>query len=53
VEEFTMPKVVIKGDSQKSDDAAVPDHLWLWAFVRGYGNPGIAEQHLTALGHTS
>ena len=49
VEAFSLPKEVIKGDSQKADNAAVPDHLWQWAFVQGYGDPRIAEQHLTAL----
>ena len=28
--------VVVKGDSQKADDAAVPDQLWLHAFLGGY-----------------
>ena len=28
---------VIKGDSQKADNAAVPDQLWIRAFVLGYG----------------
>ena len=27
---------VVKGDSQKADDAAVPDQLWLHAFLGGY-----------------
>ena len=29
---------VTKGDSQKADKASVPDHLWLRAFVVGYGD---------------
>ena len=29
---------VTKGDSQKADNASVPDHLWLRAFVVGYGD---------------
>jgi hypothetical protein len=34
---------MIKGDHQKADTAAVPDHLWLRAFAMGYGvrGPGI------------
>ncbi len=34
-----QPGEVIKGDSQKADDAVVPDQLWLHAFVVGYGDP--------------
>ncbi|KAL3791415.1 hypothetical protein ACHAW5_005789 [Stephanodiscus triporus] len=41
---------VIKGDSQKADDAAVPDRLWLRAFALGYGATGHAARHLRALG---
>ena len=41
---------VKKGDSQKADDAAVPDHLWLRAFVLGYGAAGHSARHLRALG---
>ena len=29
---------VTKGDSQKADNASVPDHLWLRAFAVGYGD---------------
>ena len=39
---------VIKGDHQKADDAAVPDHLWLRAFALGYGDPACAARHLEA-----
>ena len=28
---------VIKGDTQKADSVAVPDHLWVYAFLCGYG----------------
>jgi hypothetical protein len=44
---------VVKGDAQKADGAAVPDHLWIHAFLEGYakeGEEGDATQHLTALG---
>ena len=40
---------VIKGDHQKADNAAVPDHLWLRAFVLGYGDPTHPTRHLEAL----
>jgi hypothetical protein len=30
---------VRKGNSQKADNASVPDHLWLHAFAMGYGDP--------------
>ena len=40
---------VIKGDHQKADNAAVPDHLWLRAFALGYGDPAHPARHLEAL----
>ena len=44
---------VVKGDSQKADGAAVPDRLWIHAFLKGYtreGEEGGARLHLRALG---
>ena len=41
---------VVKGDSQKADDAAVPDQLWLHAFLVGYEDPGCLARHRSALG---
>ena len=44
---------VIKGDAQKADGAAVPDHLWIHAFLEGYareGEEGDSRLHLRALG---
>jgi hypothetical protein len=41
---------VVKGDSQKADDAAVPDHLWLHAFLMGYKDPQCMARHRAALG---
>ncbi len=40
---------VRKGDSQKADDASVPDHLWLHAFASGYGDPSCMARHSTML----
>jgi hypothetical protein len=40
---------VTKGDSQKADNASVPDHLWLRAFVVGYGYEACAARHREAL----
>ena len=40
---------VIKGDSQKADNSSVPDHLWLRAFVIGYGNEACVERHREGL----
>ena len=40
---------VIKGDHQKANNAAVPDHLWLRAFAIGYGDPAYPARHLEAL----
>jgi hypothetical protein len=52
MEELTTSAEVIKGDSQKADNAAVPDHLWLRAFVQGYGTRACAACHLEMLGWT-
>ncbi len=41
---------VLKGDSQKANNAAVPDQLWLHAFMVGYGNPCCLAWHCLALG---
>ena len=41
---------VVKGDQQKSDNAAVPDQLWTFAFLCGYGPEGHGGRHLQALG---
>ena len=49
-EEYVAAEAVIKGDSQKADNAAIPDHLWLRAFVLGYGELGHSARHLRALG---
>ena len=43
---------VIKGDSQKVDNAEVPDHLWLHASITGqggYGNQACLDSHRAAL----
>ena len=52
VEEYVAAEEVIKGDLQKTDNAAVPDHLWLRAFDLGYGESGHSAWHLRALGRT-
>jgi hypothetical protein len=39
----------VKGDTQKSDGAAVPDHLWIHAFLQGYGQEAYLDLHLSAL----
>jgi hypothetical protein len=44
------PMEVVKGGSQKVDNAAVPDQLWLQAFLGGYGDPGCLVRHRFALG---
>ena len=49
-EEYVVGDEVIKGDSQKADDAADPDHLWLRALVLWYGAAGHSAPHLWALG---
>jgi hypothetical protein len=41
---------VIKGDTQKADGAAVPDHLWIYVFLCGYRPDGHGPGHLRALG---
>jgi hypothetical protein len=41
---------VIKGDTQKADGAVVLDHLWVYAFLCGYGQENHRPQHLWALG---
>ena len=44
---------VVKGGAQKADGAAVPDHLWIHAFLKGYtreGEEGNSQLHLRALG---
>ena len=40
---------VTKGNSQKADNASVPDHLWLRAFVIDYGDDACAARHRDAL----
>ena len=40
---------VIKGDHQKANNAAVPDHLWLRAFAMGYGDTAYSVHHLEVL----
>ncbi len=42
-------ELVVKGDTQKSDGAAIPDHLWLRAFLQGYGREACSEEQLQAL----
>jgi hypothetical protein len=37
---------VIKGDTQKADSAHVPDHLWVYAFLCGYGPGAHGPRHL-------
>jgi hypothetical protein len=47
----TQPHVqVVKGDTQKADSAAVPDHLWVHAFLCGYGREHHGPRHLQTLG---
>jgi hypothetical protein len=36
---ISSPVEVLKGDTQKADNAAVPDQLWLFAFAAGYADP--------------
>ena len=43
-------EVVTKGNTQKADNAPVPDRLWLHAFVLGYGDGLALAHHSTALG---
>ena len=51
-EEYVAAEAVIKGDLQKAGNAAVSNHLWLGAFVLGYGGSGHSARHLRALGQT-
>jgi hypothetical protein len=41
--------LVVKGDTQKSDEGAVPVLLWIHAFLQGYGQEACLDQHLSAL----
>ena len=46
----TQPHVrIVKGDTQKANSAAVPDHLWVHAFLCGYGREHHGPRHLQAL----
>ncbi len=47
--EFAKAEEVIKEDTQKADNAVVLDHLWLRAFVLGYGTGGCSARPLEAL----
>jgi hypothetical protein len=49
---FALSIELIRGDSQKVDNASVPNHLWLWAFALGYGNATCLARHLDALNIT-
>jgi hypothetical protein len=40
---------VREGNSQKADDASVPDQLWLHPFATGYGDPSCMARHSTVL----
>jgi len=42
--------LAIKGGRQKADSAAVPDHLWVHAFLCGYEREHHGPRHLHALG---
>ncbi len=42
--------LVVKGDTQKADSAAVPDHLWVHSFLCEYGREHHGPRHLHALG---
>ena len=48
-DEVSTAAEVTKGDSQKADNASVPDHLWLRACAIGYGDEACAERHSEAL----
>ena len=48
-----QPVEVIKGDSQKADDAAVPDQLWLHAFSVGNGDPQCQARPALGVGGAS
>jgi len=45
--------LIMKGDAQKADNAAVPDHLWLGMFASGYGSESCLTRHCLALGRPS
>jgi hypothetical protein len=45
--------LIMKGDAQKADNAAVPDHLWLGMFESGYGSESCLTRHRLALGRPS
>ena len=45
--------LIMKGDAQKADNAAVPDHLWLEMFASGYGSESCLTLHCLALGRPS
>jgi hypothetical protein len=45
--------LIMKGDAQKADNAAVPDHLWLGMFASGYGSESFLTRHRLALGRPS
>jgi hypothetical protein len=47
----TQPHVQnVKGDTQKADSVAVLDHLWVHAFLCGYGRDHPGPRYLQALG---
>jgi hypothetical protein len=48
-DEVSTAEAVIKGNTQKADNASVPDHLWLKAFVISYGDVACAARHRDAL----
>ena len=48
-DEVSTAAEVTKGNSQKADNASVPDHLWLIACAIGYGEEACAERHREAL----
>jgi hypothetical protein len=48
-DEVSMAAEVTEGDSQKADNASVPDHLWLRACTIGYGDEACTERHREAL----
>ena len=41
--------LIMKGDAQKADNAAVPDHFWLELFALGYGSKSCLARHCLAL----
>jgi hypothetical protein len=48
-EVWRFDTLVVKGDTQKSDGVAVPDHLWIHTFLQGYGQEACLDHHLVAL----